>query len=162
MISKSEYKCYPGQSGPRRSLKAKNLPLRMLRCVIFFQKAENSNMSNRNPIQLSGFLLCHSQPDSCVTAAATDLVTTDWGKAAPFSSSHRYISSQLQLAVVAEAATFLPDFRSGDLCVCPLLSLASETKLSLASLEREVQWLAAQEWKDPNTQIWPSYLDHSR
>lgn len=77
---------------------------------------------------------------SCVilslTAAATDLVTTDWGKAAPFSSSHHYVSSQLQLA-----ATFLPDFRSGDLCVFPLLSLARETKLSLTSLKREVQWL---------------------
>lgn len=112
-------------------------------------------MSNRNPLQLSGFLLCRLHPDSCVTAAAISLVTTDKGKGVPFSSSHHCISSQLQQAVVTEAAIFLPNFRSSDLSIFPLLSLAREIKLSMASPKREVLWLAAQGTQNTDLPILP-------
>lgn len=127
-----------------------------------FPEGREQQHEQQKPLQLSGFLLCCLHPDSCVTAAAISLVTTDWGKGDPFSCSHHYISSQLQQAVVTEAAIFLLSFRSSNLSIFPLLSLAREIKLLFASPKGEVLWLAAQGGKKPKTQICPSYLGHSR
>lgn len=137
-------------SGPLRSLGAMNLLPGMLWCCHHFPEGKNSNVSYRSATQQSGFLLCCPQCDSSVTAAATSCGAADWGKAAPLSSSHHYTSSQFKLAPVAEAATFLPNFRSSG-SVFPLLFSARKTKLSLTSPERSGWWLAARGWKEPHT-----------
>lgn len=103
-----------------------------------FPEGKNSNVSTGVP---------HRRVVSCCAALSLTAVwlqlppATEWGKAAPFSSSHHYIFSQFKLVSVAEAATFLPNFRSSD-SVFSLLFSATETKLSLTSPER-YGWLMA-------------------
>lgn len=123
-----------------------------------FPGGKNSNASNRNATQQSGFLLCCSQHDSCVTAAATSLGATSEERqllSAPAITISLPYSNWLQwqkllhFSLISEAVT-----------LCLSTSVLSQRDQTILDKTGDIRLMAGCT-RVKGTQH-TSYLDHSR